>query len=254
MASLACAPTALAARAACGVSSPAAAPAGGVRALPARPFVGGSVQSVRGQPLLQASGGAPAPGRAARLPVLVAAEGGEGGGGGFSRPEDDGFEEQVVQVRRVTKVVKGGKQLSFRAVVVVGNRGGEVGVGCAAAKEVVTAVQKAAKIARAERVTVPITRGESFPHRITGRHGAAKIMLRPAAEGSGVSAGGATRVVMELAGIRNGFGKQLGTSNALNNARATVEGLSRLRTWQQVADSRGLTVPYLMGLDEKAST
>jgi len=230
------------------------APAGGLRALPARPAafaaVPGSVQSIRGQ-ALRTSAPASAAGRAMRMPVLAAeANDKKQGGRGRGKPgqQDDGFDEQVVQVRRVTKVVKGGKQLSFRAVVVVGNRKGEVGVGCAAAKEVVTAVQKAAMIARQERVQVPITRGESFPHRIIGRFGAAKVMLRPAAEGSGVSAGGATRVVMELAGIRNGFGKQLGTSNPLNNARATVQGLSELRTWQQVADSRGVTVPFLMGL------
>uniref|UniRef100_A0A061R1K2 Small ribosomal subunit protein uS5c n=1 Tax=Tetraselmis sp. GSL018 TaxID=582737 RepID=A0A061R1K2_9CHLO len=224
-------------------------PAGGLAPLPLRSpssaVLGGSSQALRGQALTLSLTSAVASGRVTRLPVAAAANNRRGGSG------DQEFEEQVVQVRRVTKVVKGGKQLSFRAVVVVGDRKGTVGVGCASAKEVVTAVQKAAIVARRDVVKVPINRSESFPHRIVGRHGAAKVMLRPAAEGSGVIAGGATRVVLELAGVRNGFGKQLGTENPLNNARATIQGLSSVKTWKQVADARGLSVSYLLGLDKE---
>lgn len=160
--------------------------------------------------------------------------------------EGDNFEERVVQVRRVTKVVKGGKQLSFRAVVVVGNERGKVGVGCAAAKEVVTAVQKAAIDAKRNLVTVPLTKNYTFPHRMDGIFGAAKVMLRPASEGTGVIAGGAVRVVLELAGVKNAFGKELGSPNPLNNARATLEGLKSMKTYSQVARDRNVSVAYLM--------
>ena len=163
------------------------------------------------------------------------------------KEEDDGFQERVVQVRRVTKVVKGGKQLSFRAVVVVGDELGQVGVGCAAAKEVVVAVQRAVVDAKKDLVTVPLTKTNSFPHRIDGIAGAAKVMLRPAAEGTGVIAGGAVRVVLELAGVKNAFGKQLGSDNPLNNARAALDGLRNLRTLKQVAADRGITVAELLG-------
>ncbi|KAL4448487.1 hypothetical protein ABPG75_005706 [Micractinium tetrahymenae] len=162
--------------------------------------------------------------------------------------QDDRFQERVVQIRRVTKVVKGGKQLSFRAVVVVGDEAGTVGVGCASAGEVIQAVKKAVADAKRNLVTVPLNKNSSFPHRIDGHFGAAKVMLRPAAEGTGVIAGGAVRVVLELAGVKNAFGKQLGTSNPLNNARAALEGIKSMRTFQQVADERGLPMADLMGL------
>ncbi|KAK9830009.1 hypothetical protein WJX72_009166 [[Myrmecia] bisecta] len=163
------------------------------------------------------------------------------------REKEDEFQERVVQVSRVTKVVKGGKQLSFRAVVVVGDEKGQVGVGCGSAKEVIQAVQSAVTDAKRHLIRIPLSRSNSFPHRIDGHFGAAKVMLRPAAEGTGVIAGGAVRVVLELGGIKNGFGKQLGSSNPLNNARATVEGLRNMKTFQQVADERGLTLDQLVG-------
>ncbi|KAL4857752.1 30S ribosomal protein S5 [Chlorella vulgaris] len=162
--------------------------------------------------------------------------------------EDDSFQERVVQIRRVTKVVKGGKQLSFRAVVVVGDEAGTVGVGCASASEVMGAVAKAKVDAKRNLVSVPLNKNSSFPHKVDGIFGAAKVMLRPASDGTGVIAGGAVRVVLELAGVKNGFGKQLGTANPLNNARATLEGIKSMRTFQQVANMRGLPVADLMGL------
>ncbi|CAL8465621.1 g5157 [Coccomyxa elongata] len=178
--------------------------------------------------------------------------GGREGGMGRRGPpgqqeEEKEYAERVVQVSRVTKVVKGGKSMSFRAVVVVGNEKGTVGVGTATAKEVIDAVQKAVTDAKKHFITVPLTRSSSFPHRFDGIFGAAKVMLRPAAEGTGVIAGGAVRVVLELAGIKNAFGKQLGSGNPLNNARATIEGLRAQRTLQMVADERGLSIADLMG-------
>ena len=132
--------------------------------------------------------------------------------------------------------------------MVVGDENGTVGVGCAAAGEVVQAVKKAVVDAKRNLVSVPLNKNSSFPHRIDGIFGAAKVMLRPAAEGTGVIAGGAVRVVLELAGVKNGFGKQLGTPNALNNARATLEGIKAMRTFQQVSEARGIPVADLMGL------
>lgn len=147
--------------------------------------------------------------------------------------------------------MKGGKQLSFRAVVVVGNEKGSVGVGCAAAKEVVTAVQKAVIDAKRGLVTVPLSKDSSFPHKTDSYFGAAKVMLRPASEGTGVIAGGAVRVVLELAGVKNGFGKQLGSNSPLNNARATLVGIASMKTFKMVSKDRGISVAELMGLDQK---
>lgn len=132
--------------------------------------------------------------------------------------------------------------------VVVGDEAGTVGVGCASAGEVIQAVRKAVVDAKRNLVTVPLNKNSSFPHRVDGIFGAGKVMLRPAAEGTGVIAGGAVRVVLELAGVKNAFGKQLGTANPLNNARATLEGIKSMRTFQQVSEERGIPVADLMGL------
>lgn len=157
----------------------------------------------------------------------------------------DGFDENVVQVRRVTKVVKGGKQLKFRAVVVVGDKKGQVGVGVAKAKEVVVAVQKAATDARRNIITVPMTKYLTFPHRNEADYGAARVMLRPAAPGTGVIAGGAVRTVLEMAGVENALGKQLGSNNALNNARATVLAVQTMKQFSEVARERGIPMEEL---------
>ncbi|XP_024392428.1 small ribosomal subunit protein uS5c [Physcomitrium patens] len=158
---------------------------------------------------------------------------------------DDKMEERVVQVRRVTKVVKGGKQMSFRAVVVIGDKKGTVGVGVGSAKEVITAVQKSATDARRHLVTVPMTKYLTFPHRADGEYGAAKVMLRPAATGTGVIAGGAVRVVLELAGVENALGKELGSKNPLNNARAVVEAVGKMKQFRDVARDRGIPMEEL---------
>ncbi|KAL0321253.1 UNVERIFIED_CONTAM: 30S ribosomal protein S5, chloroplastic [Sesamum radiatum] len=157
----------------------------------------------------------------------------------------DGFEERVVQVRRVTKVVKGGKQLHFRAIVVVGDKQGNVGVGVGKAKEVIAAVQKSAVNARRNIVTVPMTKYKTFPHRSDADYGAARVMLRPASPGTGVIAGGAVRIVLEMAGVENALGKQLGSNNALNNARATVVAVQRMRQFSEVAEERGIPMEEL---------
>ncbi|KAK3004525.1 hypothetical protein RJ639_018969 [Escallonia herrerae] len=157
----------------------------------------------------------------------------------------DGFDERVVQVRRVTKVVKGGKQLHFRAVVVVGDKKGQVGVGVGKAKEVIAAVQKSATNARRNIITVPLTKYSTFPHRSEGNYGAAKVMLRPASPGTGVIAGGAVRIVLEMAGVENALGKQLGSNNALNNARATVVAVQQMRQFSEVARERGIPMEEL---------
>ncbi|CAL9094036.1 unnamed protein product [Musa textilis] len=158
---------------------------------------------------------------------------------------NDGFEERVVQVRRVTKVVKGGKKLSFRAIVVVGDKKGQVGVGVGKAKEVVDAIAKSAGNARRNIVSVPMTKYLTFPHRCDGDYGAAKVMLRPASPGTGVIAGGAVRIVLEMAGVENALGKQLGSKNALNNARATVAAVQRMRQFRDVARERGIPMEEL---------
>ena len=145
-------------------------------------------------------------------------------------PKSD-WQERVVAVQRVTKVVKGGKKMSFRAVVVVGNEQGKVGVGVGKATDVINAVKKAVADGKKQVITVPLTGANSIPHATTGRFGAARLILRPSAPGSGVIAGGSTRTVLELAGVKNILSKQLGSNNLLNNARATIEGLSSLRSY-----------------------
>ena len=141
------------------------------------------------------------------------------------------WSERVVNIQRVTKVVKGGKKLSFRAVVVVGDENGKVGVGVGKAGDVITAVRKGVTDGKKNVISVPLTGSNSIPHKTNGRFGAAKLVLRPSAPGSGVIAGGSIRTVLELAGIKNILSKQLGSNNLLNNARATVQGLSTLRSY-----------------------
>ena len=139
--------------------------------------------------------------------------------------------ERVVSIQRVTKVVKGGKKMSFRAVVVIGNEQGKVGVGVGKAGDVITAVRKGVTDGKKNIIAVPLTTSNSIPHPINGRFGAAKLVLRPSAPGSGVIAGSSIRTVLELAGIQNILSKQLGSNNLLNNARATINGLSLLRAY-----------------------
>lgn len=163
----------------------------------------------------------------------------------LKQKEENSWEERVVQVRRVTKVVKGGKKLSFRAIIIVGNEKGQIGVGVGKASDVIGAVKKAVTDAKKHIISIPVTKSYSIPHPIYGIAGAAKIILRPSATGSGVIAGGATRTVLELAGIKNILAKQLGSKNSLNNARATLNALSNLRTFQHVAENRDIDIENL---------
>lgn len=162
-----------------------------------------------------------------------------------NREKDSEWQERVVQIRRVTKVVKGGKKLSFRAVVVIGNEKGQVGVGVGKASDVIGAVKKGVADGKKHLVEVPLNRAYSIPHPSTGVAGGARVFMRPAAPGTGVIAGGAVRVVLELAGIRNILAKQLGSDNQLNNARAATAALDSLRTLADVAEERGIAVEKL---------
>lgn len=160
------------------------------------------------------------------------------------KPQSE-WTERVVQISRVTKVVKGGKKLSFRAIVIVGNQKGQVGVGCAKASEVIIAIQKAIADGRKNLVTVPIFK-TTIPHPITGKSGAGAVMLRPASEGTGIIAGGAVRSVLELAGIGNILSKSLGSKSPLNAANATIAALKNLTPFSDVAKRRGLTMAELL--------
>ncbi|NJK36835.1 MAG: 30S ribosomal protein S5 [Oscillatoriales cyanobacterium RM2_1_1] len=166
-------------------------------------------------------------------------------GGNRTKEKESEWQERVVQIRRVTKVVKGGKKLSFRAIVIVGNERGQVGVGVGKAADVISAVKKGVADGRKNLITVPLTRSYSIPHPNDGIAGGAKVMVRPATPGTGVIAGGAVRTVLELAGVRNILAKQLRSGNPLNNARATIEALSTLRTFSEVAEERGVPIEQL---------
>jgi small subunit ribosomal protein S5 len=156
------------------------------------------------------------------------------------KEKDNEWQERVVQVRRVTKVVKGGKKLSFRAILIIGNEKGSVGVGVGKASDVVGAVKKAVSDGQKHLINVPLTKDNSIPHIITGRSGAANVIIRPSAPGSGVIAGGSIRTLLELAGVKNVLAKQLGSGNPLNNARATANGLMQLKTFKESLKDRGL--------------
>lgn len=159
--------------------------------------------------------------------------------------EQSDWEEKIIQVRRVTKVVKGGKKLSFRAVVCVGNKKGQVGVGVGKSAEVIGAIQKGVVDAKKSLVNVPMV-GSTIPHPVTGRRGSSRVLMRPAAKGTGIIAGGAVRAVLELAGIGDVLSKCLGSRSPLNVARGTIEGLERLRTFEEVARLRGITLRQML--------
>lgn len=154
------------------------------------------------------------------------------------------FEERVVGINRVTKVVKGGRRLRFAALVVVGDRNGRVGFGTGKAQEVPEAIRKAIEAAKKNVITVPMV-GTTVPHEVLGVFGGGKILIKPAVEGSGVAAGGAVRAVLELAGVADVTSKSLGSNTAINVVRATVEGLQQLKRAEEVAELRGKSVSDL---------
>ena len=157
-----------------------------------------------------------------------------------NQSQEPKFVERLIKISRVSKVTKGGKKLSFRAIVVLGDENGKVGIGVAKADDVVNAFKKAKTDGRKNLITFPITKSLSIPHETIGNFGASRIIMRPAIEGSGVIAGGAVRIVLEVAGVKNIIAKRLGSNNLLNNARATVCALDQLTTKAEVLKKRNL--------------
>ncbi|MEA4869664.1 30S ribosomal protein S5 [bioreactor metagenome] len=156
------------------------------------------------------------------------------------------FKERLVSINRVAKVVKGGKNFRFTALMVVGNEKGKVGVGLGKAAEIPEAVRKGVEDAKRHMVEVPIV-GTTIPHAVEGKFGKGHVRMLPAEEGAGVIAGGPARAVLEMAGIRDIRTKSYGSNNPSNCVKATIEGLSQLRTAEQIAKARGKSVEEILG-------
>jgi small subunit ribosomal protein S5 len=166
--------------------------------------------------------------------------------GALSQERDDGLREKMIAVNRVTKVVKGGRILGFAALTVVGDGDGRVGMGKGKAREVPVAVQKAMERARRGMERIPLKNG-TLHHAVEAKHGAAKVLLRPAVEGTGVIAGGPMRAIFDVMGVRNIVAKSHGSTNPYNMVRATLKALEQLRTPAEIAAKRGKSVEEIVG-------
>ena len=151
------------------------------------------------------------------------------------------FNSKVVQMRRVSKTLKGGKKLTFSAVIIVGDNHGKVGVGLGRANDANVAVDRATASAKKHLFQVPITKNDSIPHIVQAKFGACEVLIKPAKTGTGVIAGGSVRTVLELAGLKNILAKQLGSNNIINNARATLVALSKLQTTKTLCKDRSIS-------------
>jgi small subunit ribosomal protein S5 len=161
------------------------------------------------------------------------------------------LQERVVSINRVSKVVKGGRRFSLTALVVVGDGKGRVGIGMGKSQEVPIAIKKGVEEAKKNMFKVPLTPENTLPHEIIGEYGAGRVLLKPASPGTGVTAGGPVRAVMELAGVTDVLTKSLGTSNAINIVKACAEGLKNLQSPEQVSKKRGLSIAEIYGWKEK---
>ena len=159
--------------------------------------------------------------------------------------EETEFEDRVIHINRCAKVVKGGRRFSFAAIVVVGDRKGQVGVGLGKAGEVPEAIKKAGKQAKKNLIKVPLE-GTSIPHEILGHFGASRVLMKPAPEGTGIIASSSVRAILEVAGIKNILTKSIRRDNPHNVVRATLEGLKSLRTFGEIAQGRGKTVAEIL--------
>lgn len=162
-------------------------------------------------------------------------------------PKQKEFEEQVIEVKSVVKVNKGGRQRRFSACVVIGDRKGRVGLGIGKANEVPDAIKKAIQAAQKSVVKIPLVDGRTIQHEVTGINGAAKVLLLPATAGTGVIAGGAVRAVLELAGVHDILSKSLGSRTKLNMASATINALKQVKSVEEVAKLRGKSVEEILG-------